>query len=136
MYPWIWLWAPRIQMPWSGSVAQDIDPSLSWFFGGIKPAAGNAKIEAQAFSVASYGKQLGLITEVLMELAETHLPSTAKSSNSLSELKRIRAEIEKIKEVQYGDELKDLEARVRAIQRKGGTRAADLQAKLKALSAG
>jgi hypothetical protein len=135
MYPWLWLWAPRIQFPWSGAVTQDIEPSTSWFFDGIKPDAGHAQIEEKAFAVASYGKQLGLITDVLLELAENALPPTAPARQSMHELKRIQAEIEKIKQLEYDGELKDIEGRIRAIQRKGGTRLADLQAKLNQFSA-
>lgn len=83
MYPWLWLWAPRFQFPWSGDVAQDIEPSTSWFFGSIKPEAGNAKIEERAFAIASYGKQLGLITEVLMDLAAPGPHTAARSAKAI-----------------------------------------------------
>jgi hypothetical protein len=67
MFPWLWFFAPQVHYPWSGSVAQQIAPDTDWFFGSIRPGAGDARIEQQAFAVASYGKQLGLITEVLTE---------------------------------------------------------------------
>ena len=70
MFPWLWYWAPQVHFPWSGRVAQQIAPDTHWFFGGIRPGAGDARIEEQAFGVASYGKQLGLITEVLLALAQ------------------------------------------------------------------
>ena len=66
MHPWLWFWAPQIHFPWSGSLAQNIAPNTSWFSDLIQPGAGNARIEAQAFATASYGKQLGLITDVLL----------------------------------------------------------------------
>ena len=59
MFPWFWLWAPQLRLPFSGDVAQEIEPRLDWFFAGIKPQAGNARIEARAFDVATYGDQLG-----------------------------------------------------------------------------
>ena len=70
MYPWLWFWAPQVHLPWSGDVAQRIDPTTHWFFQGIRPGAGHARIEEQAFDVASYGKQLGLISELLLDLTE------------------------------------------------------------------
>ena len=73
MYPWLWFWAPQLHLPWSGNVAQRIDPNTRWFFQGIDPSAGDADIEEKAFSVASYGRQLGLITEILIEVAELRL---------------------------------------------------------------
>ena len=72
MYPWIWLWAPQIYFPWSGSVAQKIEPSTSWFFDAIDPSAGDGRIERRACEIASYGRQLGLITEVLLDSTKEH----------------------------------------------------------------
>jgi hypothetical protein len=59
MYPWLWIWAPQLHFPWSGGVAQRIEPNANWFFDSISGQPGNAKIEKKAFGVASYGKQLG-----------------------------------------------------------------------------
>jgi hypothetical protein len=67
----------------------------------IHPAAGNSAIEKKALSVASYGRQLGLITEVLIELAEQSLPSTAYAQISLQRLKGIRDEVERIKRAEF-----------------------------------
>ena len=132
MVPWFWLWAPQVQLPWSGDVVQDIEPTTSWFFDGIRPGAGNARIEEKAFAVASYGKQLGLLTEVLIELAEQNLGATARSAKALAELKRIQAEIEKIKEVEYDAELCDIETKVAVVRRRGGKRAVALTQRLQA----
>lgn len=66
MYPWLWFWAPQVHFPWSGAVSQNIEPNTTWFSSLIKPGAGNAQIERRAFEVASYGRQFGLITEVLL----------------------------------------------------------------------
>lgn len=97
MNPWQWSWSPEIHLPWSGNVAQRIEPDTTWFFGSILPSAGNGRIEKQAFEVASYGRQLGLITEVLLDLAAQNPALSAKAAASLNELKTIQAEIEKIK---------------------------------------
>src|SRR4030095_863268 len=58
MVPWLWLWAPQLNLPWSGDVAQEIEPTTSWVFRGIRPSAGDGEIEEKSFSIASYGKQL------------------------------------------------------------------------------
>ena len=67
MYPWLFLWAPQLQLPFSGDVAQRIEPRTQWFFDGIDASAGDGRIERRAFEVASYGRQLGLLAEVLVE---------------------------------------------------------------------
>ena len=71
MIPFLYLhMAPQFHFPFSGAVSQAIDPDIAWFQNLIRPGAGNARIERRAFGeVASYGKQLGLITEVLLEQA-------------------------------------------------------------------
>ncbi len=97
MFPWFWLWAPRFNYPWSGNVAQEISPDTTWFFGAIKPQAGIGEVEKEIFDVASYGKQLGLITEVLLSLASADAIDSAKAAESLRRLKEIHAEIEKVK---------------------------------------
>jgi len=122
MFPWLWFWCPQYQFPWGGDVVQDIEPTTTWFFGRIKPEAGNAKIEEKAFAVATYGKQIGLLTDVLIELADKNLGDVAVSAAALDELKRIRNAIDKLKEHEYDDELRTLEQRVMAVQRRGGRR--------------
>lgn len=97
MFPWFWFWAPRFNYPWSGNVAQDISPDTTWFFGAIKPEAGNGDLEKEIFDVASYGRQLGLITEVVLSLASADTIDAAKAAESLKRLKEIYAEIEKVK---------------------------------------
>lgn len=97
MFPWFWLWAPQLRLPFSGDVAQDIEPRLDWFFNGIKPQAGDARIEAQAFDVASYGDQLGAITKLLIEMAERLPEDEQMKSRPLQELRGIHKRIEAIK---------------------------------------
>jgi len=61
--------SPRF--PWSGDVIQDIEPQTSWFFGNIAPSAGSGRLERHiALDVASYGKQLSVVMDVLHELIE------------------------------------------------------------------
>lgn len=99
MYPWLMIWAPNLYFPWSGSVAQKIDPSTNWFFDGINASAGNGRIEKKAFDVASYGRQLGLMAEVLVELADRQEgPLSPDGAQALGRLKGIQARITAIKE--------------------------------------
>jgi hypothetical protein len=97
MFPWFWFWAPRFNYPWSGNVAQDIAPDTTWFFGAIKPEAGVGDVEKEIFEVVSYGRQLGLITEVLLSFAGADTIDAAKSTESLKRLQQLYAEIEKVK---------------------------------------
>jgi len=111
MFPFFWLWAPQVRLPFSGDVAQDIEPSLDLFFAGIKPRSGNGRIEAKAFDVASYGDQLGVITKLLLEWAE-RLPADAQAASApLKELREIHARIAAIKDDEYERELRTLDAR-------------------------
>jgi len=136
MYPWLWLWAPQLNFPWSGDVAQEIEPTTSWFFRGIRPAAGDAEIEEKAFSVASYGKQLGLITEVLIDVAEQVGIQSAESRQSLDRLKRIREAIDQIKTVECRSRVSGIASQVAEIKRKGGSEYAQLSRTLLPLLVG
>ncbi|BCS96951.1 hypothetical protein DSLASN_25830 [Desulfoluna limicola] len=89
MYP-----GSQFNFPWSGDVVQRIDPDF--FFGAIPEGAGIGEIEKEVFKVASYGKQLGLITEVLLTLTE-EAKLTAEPKGSLRTLKDIHAKIEEVK---------------------------------------
>ncbi len=133
MFPWLWFFAPQVHFPWSGSVAQQIAPDTDWFFGSIRPGTGDARIEQQAFAVASYGKQLGLITEVLLQLAEASPEPSATSAASIDRLKEIRDEIERIKHAEYARVADALTEQVRAIQQRGGAKAVALAARLQPL---
>lgn len=98
MYPWFWFWAPQFQFPFSGSVAQRIAPDTDWFFGAIRPQAGNGDMEQRVHEdVASYGRQLGLVTEVLLSLASGDAVQPGQARASLERLKAIHAEIEALK---------------------------------------
>jgi hypothetical protein len=133
MFPWLWLFAPQVHYPWSGGVAQHIAPETDWFFAGIAPTAGDPRIERQAFEVASYGRQLGLITEVLLDLAAQMPPRTAQGRESLARLQSIQAAIEDLKQAEHERVAESLAEQVRAIQRVGGARAEALNARLQPL---
>lgn len=96
MFPWFW-WqlAPHFEFPLSGNVSQDI--LLDRFFSSIKQLAGDGRIEQKAFESASYGKQIGLISEVLLSLADSSLVDESKAKKSLKELEAVYNKIENIK---------------------------------------
>jgi hypothetical protein len=95
MYPWLWLWAPQIHWPLS-NFSQDIAPVTDWAFG-IPPNAGDAQIEKEAVQVASYGRQLGLISEVLLAQAGSDRVDGKKAAQSLKRLEGIYGRIEETK---------------------------------------
>lgn len=101
MIPWFWIWSPTLHFPWSGSVAQQIEPNTNWFFDAIDSNAGNAKIEKKAFERASYGKQLGLITEILLAQMDAGDFDAAEMQKSLNKLQAIRQDIEAIKQREF-----------------------------------
>jgi hypothetical protein len=96
MFPYF-NWAPVLHYPWSGGVTQEIAPNTHWFFDSIAPGGGNSRIEQRVFEeVASYGKQLGLITEVLLDGVDEEALNE-KGRQSLARLREIAGRIEKIK---------------------------------------
>ena len=97
MYPWLWFWAPQFHFPFSGSVAQRIEPDTRWFFEGIRPEAGNGDVEQQIFDVASYGRQLGLITEVLLSQTSPGTIDADQAAKSLGQLEGVYRDVEDVK---------------------------------------
>ena len=97
MYPWLWFWAPQFHFPFSGSVAQRIEPDTNWFFDGIRPEAGNGDVEQQIFDVASYGRQLGFITEVPLAQSSPGTIAPDKAARSLNQLEDVYREVEDVK---------------------------------------
>mgnify|MGYP003402866277 CR=1 FL=1 len=133
MFPWLWFWAPTLHLPFSGAVAQRIDPDTNWFFRVIDPRAGDADVEQQAFNVASYGRQLGLITEVLIDLAQQVGTQSPQAGESLARLEAIRGRIEAIKSDAAAAEVEQVTTQVRALQRKAGAPYAELVRQLQPL---
>jgi hypothetical protein len=78
-----------------GNLTQPILPG--WSFGNVSVNyAGNADIEKEVVEkVASYGKQLGVITDVVLELAGDKPP---KGEHPLAQLREIAAKVRKVKE--------------------------------------
>ena len=130
MNPWQLFWAPQFHFPFGGSVAQQIEPNTNWFFGAIRPEAGDAVIEQQAFGIASYGKQLGLITDVLLDIAQRAELQTAEGRKALDALRTIRAKIEILKDENLDALAADVEQKVKRIGKRSHAKARDLNAKL------
>lgn len=103
MFPWWVQWAPQYYFPFSGSVAQRIEPDTDWFFGNIDAGAGDGRIEQKAFDVASYGRQLGLLTEVLLDLAKQLPPQDVQANASLKRLQAIKTQIDLLKHQESAD---------------------------------
>jgi len=97
MPPWFWFWSPHFYFPFSGSVAQRIEPETDWFFAGIPPSAGNAEMERRIFDIASYGRQLGWITEVLLGMNSAEPEVQAQAAQSLQCLRDTHKRIEAVK---------------------------------------
>ena len=112
MTPWIWNWSPQWSLPWSGDVAQRIEPDTHWFFGAIDPAAGNGDIERRACEVASYGRQLGLLAEVLIDVASRQGALSDGARDSLARLEDIQGRIETIKQQAARSSADDVAAQV------------------------
>jgi hypothetical protein len=116
MFPWFWWWAPQVHWPFSGDVVQDIAPDTRWFFGAIPPQAGVGEVERKVFETASYGRQLGLITEVLLALAEDAQWKTAEAADKHRRLKALAARIEAVKRVHKADLAEATEAALRKLR--------------------
>jgi hypothetical protein len=97
MYPWLFLWAPQYHFPWSGAVSQDISPDT--FFGAIAPEAGDGELEHEIFKTASYGKQIGILNDVVLSLlSETSgKPRTVEGKHAIEQLQRTANKVDAIK---------------------------------------
>ncbi|MFN3075403.1 MAG: hypothetical protein ABT940_00705 [Alphaproteobacteria bacterium] len=89
-------------LPFSGSVWQDYHPLTNWFSPTIQlDFAGNHKIEKDVVGkVASYGKQLGRVIDVLAVMAEAaKKDSTSKEFiDDVDRLVQMKKDIEAVKE--------------------------------------
>lgn len=71
MYPWLSWWPAFIKLPGAGNLDQEVAPVTTWFPTTFElNFAGDRRIESDVVSnVASYGKQLGILTDALLVLA-------------------------------------------------------------------
>ena len=86
-------YSPIVHWPWSGSVAQDISPSLLF-------KSGDSDTEVRVLrEVASYGKQIGKLTEVLLAIAKVVPKGTLgdEVTKTVAELQCMADNIERIK---------------------------------------
>ncbi|WP_413111248.1 hypothetical protein [Thaumasiovibrio sp. DFM-14] len=91
MHPWYLWWQRTLNYPLSGNVNQDfqyLSPTYEFNF------AGNKEIERKAIcEVASYGKQLGILSDVLIELCDKqkhHSETTEKLHLMVKEINNIK----------------------------------------------
>lgn len=97
MFPWLWVYAPNYQFPWSGAWAQSIDTDT--VVGALtREGSKNAALERKAIDIASYGRQLGWITEVLLGRTSADPKDQIRGEQALAELRRVHDEIETLKE--------------------------------------
>ena len=130
MNPWQFSWAPALHFPFGGSVAQHYEPYTNWFSSSIPPGAGDPIIEKKAFEVASYGKQLGKITELLLDLAQCNPPTTDEGKQALSDLHGIRDKIEALKLQDLESLVLDVKAKIRKLKRRDQATAKELEHRL------
>jgi len=97
MYPWLWFWAPEFHYPFE-TYNQDIAPKTNWFSDTINPEAGDADMEKKIVDKASYGRQLGLIMEVLLSMQKGDIVDKKKAAESLERLKKIYTDIGEVKQ--------------------------------------
>lgn len=92
MFPWL---QSNYNFPLSGNVQQHIDPD--WFFSTIDAEVGDGEIEKEVFQkIASYGKQIGLLTEALLSMS-AKLEMNEQDILALKELTELQEKIEVIK---------------------------------------
>ena len=116
MFPWVFNWSPVVHWPLSGPVRQLIAPETDWFFGRIAPGQGDARVEQRVFEdVASYGRQIGLISELLRELARDADLST-EGRETLDRLDQIARRVEDVKRESREERRERLKQELLALQ--------------------
>jgi hypothetical protein len=93
MNPWLLPWLGLYRWPLSGDVTQDIAPVTRWLSPQLEVNfAGDTKIEAEVVAdVASYGKQLGIVSEAVLEIAD------GKQGAAVERLRSLVADVDEIK---------------------------------------
>lgn len=106
MFPWVW-WinlAPQLNYPLSGAVSQDIDVP-------VQRGSGNADVEREIGRRASYGRQLGWLSEVVLgQQPDASAAQRAAAGDALLELRTLSTEVAAIKR-------RNRDARLRAAAR-------------------
>lgn len=117
MNPWQNVWTPNVYFPWSGSVEQRIEPTANWFFDSIDSNAGDARIEKKAFETASYGRQIGLLTEVVLALCEENQNIDRADKSPLFRLMKIKQAIDEIKQQQAATAAEEIEDKLQWLKK-------------------
>ena len=120
MYPWLWIWTPQFHYPFSGSVAQRIEPDVNWFFDSIPESAGIGSVEKEIFKTNSYGDLLGIIIDALLFHIENEMGDAAELGGPIKKLKDLNDEITRIKENKadaYAAKAKTLMLRLRRLHK-------------------
>ena len=95
MFPWLWIFALQTYWPLSGAVSQDL--ATDAFFRGIRPGAGVPAIERQVFEQALHGKQLGWLSDVVIEAIDANALRSAGAREALASLRTLHGRVERIK---------------------------------------
>lgn len=93
MGPWFfWAphWAPQLHFPLSGAVTQDI-------YAAIPATAGSAAVEREVAGLASYGRQIGWLTEAVLGQQAGGPVTPAQADEARGKLVRLQADVERIK---------------------------------------
>lgn len=111
-----WSFSPIVHWPLSGAVTQDISPTLLF-------RAKDTEVETRVLrEVASYGRQIGKLSEVLLAIVQL-MPQDAldgPTRNTVAQLQVWAANIERIKKEQKvlpgtREEAKELMEQLRAL---------------------
>lgn len=97
---WLRLWSPTFNLPGSGSIGSfSYHPNTTW--GAPTLFSGNEIVEQAVYrDVATPGRQLGRLTDVVLELVNelSAMDSKIAGAESVKKLKAMSKQIEKIKE--------------------------------------
>ncbi len=100
MNPWEMWNSALARLPFGGDLSQSIAPLTNWFSPNVEVNfAGNRRIEGDIVTnVASYGKQLGLLTEAVVALSGNN------NSPAVKKLRDLAKEIE-TRKMQHKDDV-------------------------------
>ncbi len=100
MWPWMWInYAPNYRLAGTGDWAQQVDTNTV-MDALTRSGSTNPAVERKAIDIASYGKQLGWITEVLLGLdAKDDADVQRQAVASLQQLRVVHQKIDALKPV-------------------------------------
>jgi hypothetical protein len=105
MFPWIWF-QPTFNFPFSGDVAQDIEPRTIWDLPFSGPYRGNRPLERRILAEgAGYGEQLKVLHAAVLALID-HLK--VEKLEGCKEAIELHRKIDDIKTAHYAETASDL----------------------------